>query len=127
MTDTLATIREFRTPNFRVEVTAEPEFDVDLSWDDTGEVAEGLDSGRFIVFCAKAACYGPDGEELATDYLGQCIYESFNAFMDHKGIKLLGEGYGSYFSDMVRNVCDEGRKAFAESQKKRANVRVRVA
>ena len=81
---TLGNIRTFKTKNFKVVIDAEEEYDLDLSFDDTGEVAEKLDSGEFIAFCAHAYVLGPDGEELADDYLGNCIYESIEAFMDHK-------------------------------------------
>jgi len=116
-----ATIREFKTRNFTVRVTAEEEPEIDLSWDDDGSVQRGLDTGKYICFCAKAAAYYR-GNEIATDYLGQCIYESPKAFMDHRGIKhftpvpgVVPEGgCGSYFSDMVRTVIAEARKQLAE-------------
>jgi hypothetical protein len=130
----LGTIRVFKTKNFRVEVTAETEFDVDLSWDDTGEVARELDRGGLVVFCVRAACYGPGGEELAVDYLGQCIYKDFDSFMDHRECGKQNLEYeargdarrcGSYFADMVSNVCVEGRKAFVEARAKSQRIRMR--
>jgi hypothetical protein len=76
---TLGIIREFRTPNFTVRVTAEEDNYLDLSFDDDGSVREGLNSGELIAFCAKAAVYC-QGTELATDYLGGCIYRSIAEF-----------------------------------------------
>ena len=126
---TLGIIREFRTPNFTVRVTAQEEDDLDLSWDDDGSVRKGLENGEFIAFCVKATVYYK-GTELATDYLGGCIYRSLAEFMDHKECgkqnKLCaakGEAgrCGSYFTDMVRTVCDEAREELHKLQ----NVKVR--
>lgn len=105
-------IWKFETARFTVVMTAEPEYDLDLSWDETGEVAESIESGKFDVFCAKCAVL-LDGREIATDYLGQCIYETPETFRDHIGIAALsrkdGRDYGSYFSDMVRQAVAEAR------------------
>ena len=115
-----STIREFKTRNFTVRMTAEEECDLDLSWDDDGSVRAGLESGRFVAFCAKCAVYFK-GNEVATDYLGNCIYESPRAFMDHVGIKHYSPnpgtipegGCGSYFPDMIRTAIAEARKEIA--------------
>ena len=126
---TLGTIREFHTSNFTVRVTAEEDYDLDLSFDDDGSVREGLESGEFIAFCAKAAVYYK-GTELATDYLGGCIYRSLAEFMDHKECGKQNKEYaakgergrcGSYFADMVHTVCEEARKELHKLQ----NVKVR--
>src|SRR6185503_1564662 len=130
----LGNIRTFKTANFKVIVDAEEEFDLDLSFDETGEVAEKLDSGEYVAFCAHAYVVGPDGETLSDDYLGGCIYESIEAFMDHKecGVQnRLWEAEGKtgccgcYFSDMVSNVIDEARKAIAYKRVTYNNLRVR--
>ena len=126
---TLGTIREFHTPNFTVRVTAEEDNDLDLSFDDDGSVREGLESGKFMAFCVKAAVYY-NGTELATDYLGGCIYRSIEEFMDHKECGRQNKIYaakgeagrcGSYFTDMVHTVCKEAREELHKLQ----NVRVR--
>jgi len=115
---TLGTIREFKTRNFTVRVTAQEEDDLDLSFDDDGSVREGLENGKFIAFCAKAAVYYK-GTELATDYLGGCIYRSLDEFMDHRECGKQNKVYaakgdtgrcGSYFTDMVKTVCREARE-----------------
>lgn len=81
----LGTIREFKTENFRVVVDAVEEFDVDLSWDEDGETARRLENGSLIVFCARARVFlNSTGQELASDYLSNCIYESLRAFEDHR-------------------------------------------
>ena len=61
---TLGIMRTFRTKNFTVRVTAEEEYDVDLSWDDDGSTREGLENGTLIAFCAKAAVYYRGRERL---------------------------------------------------------------
>ena len=120
----LGTIREFHTPNFTVRVTAEEDNYLDLSFDDDGSVREGLENGKFIAFCAKAAVYYK-GTELATDYLGGCIYRSLDEFMDHRECGKQNKVYaakgetgrcGSYFADMVKQVCDEARKELKRLQ-----------
>lgn len=99
----IGTIRQFETAHFTVIVDALPEHDLDLSWDDTGDVAAGLDSGRFISFVARARVM-LHGEEIASDYLGGCVYESLDEFMDHRG------NNSSYFADMVHGVCRQARE-----------------
>lgn len=117
-TYTLGTIREFKTANFTVRVTAEEDYDVDLSFDEDGSVREGINSGKFIVFCVKAAVYYR-GSEISTDYLGGCIYKSLEEFMDHKECGKQNREYalqgktgrcGSYFSDMIHTVIADACK-----------------
>jgi hypothetical protein len=117
MRQSVGTIRRFKTRNFVVIVDAIEEDQLDLSFDDTGEVRAGLESGKFIAFCARARVY-LNGAELASDYLGGCIYESLDAFMDHKDCGRQNREYaskgergrcGSYFHDMIRTVCKEAR------------------
>jgi len=117
--ETLATIREFKTRNFRVIIDAIPEYFPDLSWDETGEVSEKINAGEYWVFCARARVIHNELGEIASDYLGECIYDSPDAFQDHRECaaytrKLREQGShaicGSYFADMVRTVCTEARK-----------------
>ena len=131
----LGNIRTFETANFKIVVDAEEEFDLDLSWDETGEVAEKLDSGEYIAFCAHAYVLGPNDETLANDYLGNCIYEFLGAFMDHKECGAQNREYerqgvagrcGSYFSDMVSRVIEGARQAIAERRETYNNLKVRA-
>ena len=126
---TLGTIREFKTRNFTVRVTAQEEDALDLSVDDDGSVREAIDRGELIAFCAKAAVYYR-GNELATDYLGGCVYKSIADFMDHKECGKQNKLYaakgetgrcGSYFTDMVKTVCREAREELRMLQ----NIKVR--
>lgn len=85
LTNSLGTIREFNTPNFRVVVDAIEESDLDLSWDKDGQTRAGLESGKYIAFVARARVFlTANGQEIASDYLGGCVYESLDAFQDHK-------------------------------------------
>ena len=121
-----ALIREFKTPNFRVVVRAEEENDLDLSWDEDGQTAEGLNNGTYVAFCAHAYVqHRETGAILANDYLGGCIYKSIAEFEDHRECgkqtaKLRAEGssaiVGSYFADMVKTVCQEARERLAGIQ-----------
>jgi hypothetical protein len=122
MNQILGTIRTFRTANFRVIVDALEDYDADLSWDDTGEVLAKLQSGEFICFTVRARVIHDELGEVASDYLGGCIYSSIDEFQDHRECgaqtrKLRAEGSdaicGSYFADMIGEVCRAARKRLA--------------
>jgi hypothetical protein len=115
----LATIYKFETENFKLEMNALEEYDVNFDMFDEDckrATIRSLESGELVVFCAKALLIDKQtGQELASDYLGQCIYESYEAFRDNLGVK--NEKHGSYFSDMIHTVLKEGRKAYNEQKK----------
>jgi hypothetical protein len=79
----IGTIREFKTKNFHVVIDAVEEFDLDLSWDDNGSARKGLENGTLVAFCARARVF-LRGSEIASDYLGNCIYKSLEDFADHR-------------------------------------------
>lgn len=116
----LGTIREFETAQFKVIIEAVEEPEPDISFDETTETRDNIDSGKWIIFCARArVIHKSSGLELASDCLGNCIYESLEAFMDHKACAAQNREReeagdtcrsGSYFSEMVHNVCAEARK-----------------
>ena len=117
----IGTIRTFTTANFKVIVDAVEECSPDLSWDEDGSVQEGINSGKFILFCARARVL-MGGHELASDYLGNCIYESIESFEDHRECAKQNREYaakgdagrcGSYFADMVHNVIEQARGELA--------------
>ena len=110
---------KFKTPHFTVQWDIAPEDDVDISWDDTGEVREKLESGVYECFCSRVVVYA-DGHEVGCDYLGNSIYENPKDFRDHIGAR--GK-YGSYFTDMVACAIDEARKNVAAFKE----IRVRAA
>lgn len=124
-TQTLGTMREFKTKNFRVVAEALEDNDLDLSWDEDGSVAEGLDSGKYMAFCAHVVVYYK-GREVGEDYLGGCIYKSLEDFIDHKECGKQNRIYaergeagrcGSYFSDMIHEAIAEARKTLTEDDK----------
>lgn len=117
------TMREFRTKHFRVVAFIEPEDSLDLSWDDTGEVAEKINSGEYEAFCTTVAVYF-NGVEIAANYLGESIYaDPADFFEEHIGLaakrRADGRNYGCYFPDMVREAIREARKALADVPKLR--------
>lgn len=119
-------MREFKTANWIVRCSAEEEQDLDLSWDEDGSIRKGIDSGKFIVFCAHVeVIHRPTGATLGDDYLGQCIYRSFDDFMDHRACgkqnrKWAKQGKdqrcGSYFADMISEAIAEARKQYPKTQ-----------
>jgi hypothetical protein len=124
-------MREFRTKNFSVICQAFPEEDLDISWDDSGEVAKGLDDGELIAFVAHVAVYY-HGDKVGEAYLGNCVYKSLEDFMDHRECGQQNREYeargergrcGSYFHDMIREACQEARKTIAQYRE----VRVRTS
>ncbi len=130
MEHTIGTIREFKTANFRVTVDAIEDYGLDLSFDDTGKVREKLESGEYVAFTARARVFYK-GAELASDYLGGCIYSDLESFADHRECGKLNREYaakgdkgrcGSYFSDMIGQVIKEARSQLKLMQ----SVRVRA-
>ena len=115
-----ALIRRFRRGLFEITVTAFDDKDYDpytTGIDD--EIRDKIEDGTFTVFRVEATLWLL-GRELATEHLGGCIYESPRDFMDHIGLRQVERDHlaqtghavsiGSYFSDMVRAVIEEGRK-----------------
>jgi hypothetical protein len=116
----LGIIRKFKTAHFSVIVDAVEENDLDLSFDETGEIAAKLDNGYLIAFVARARVFF-HGEQIGADYLGNCIYESLADFADHRECGKQNREYaargeagrcGSYFADMISEAINEARKNF---------------
>jgi hypothetical protein len=114
-------IREFKTKNFKVVVDAEEDYDLDLSFDEDGSVRKDLERGKLIAFSARVQVFFK-GSEVATDYLGGCVYKSIEEFQDHREVGKQNAEYerkgesgrcGSYFHDMIRTACEEARKTIA--------------
>jgi hypothetical protein len=80
----LGNIWAFKTANFEVTVDAYYEDDLDLSWDEDGEVTRKLDAGVYTAFRTEVivTC---DGIEVGSDHLGGSIYENISDFRDHIG------------------------------------------
>ena len=119
----IGNIWRFKTRQLVVSVDAFEDDDLDLSFDDDGSVRAGLDSGEFVAFTARARVTDSMGGELATDFLGGCIYRSLAEFgSSHRdpdpmnrncSIMRAGRNVGicHYFPDMVKTVCKEARRA----------------
>ena len=114
----LATIREFRTAHFAVSVEAWPDEDLDLSWDEDGSVAEGLNSGALVAFVAQVRVTNDALGEIASTSLGGCIYGDFADFEDHRECgaynrELIAKGErgrcGSELAGMIAEACSEAR------------------
>jgi hypothetical protein len=127
---TVATLWTFKTKNFAVIVDADYDEDtLDLSWDETGEVAEKIDSGEWAAYTFRARVLDRNtGAELGVDFLGASIYADPQDFRDHIGLAIKsradGRQYGSYFMDMVATAIEEARVTYA---KPRARLREMVA
>jgi hypothetical protein len=114
----------FDTARFSVRFYAEEETDLDLSFDEDGATREGLASGELVAFCACVEVR-LDGNTIAADYLGQCIYRSAEEFCTghrdpdpmNRNCSLMraarGENVsiGHYFPDMVATAIQEARRA----------------
>jgi hypothetical protein len=89
--------------NIELRLTAEVEYDLDLSWDKDGKVREGIENGDYDVFCAKVSTLRK-GVEIGADYLGECIYRSLQEFADGAGPK------GDYCRDMMHSALRAARE-----------------
>lgn len=125
MHDKICTIREFKTRNFTVTVNAVYDGDLDLSWDDTGEIEKGLSDGTYVAFGVVATVTHKSLGIVGRDSLWNCIYKDPIEFMDHKQCgrenhRLASEGNnarcGSYFADMIGRSIDEARKNIRAAQ-----------
>lgn len=113
------TMWAFNTAHFRVVWSITPCYDLDLSWDESGEVAGQITRGELDAFDSAIKVYHrPTGLELGAAYLGQSIYANPAEFRDHIGIKAKsrrdGRNYGSYFPGMVREAIAEARATLAQ-------------
>jgi hypothetical protein len=91
----------FKTQRFEVGLEFGPEYDLDLSWDDDGDIRAGLESGALLAFVARVYVK-LDGATVGEDYLGGCIYASERDFMQC-----------GYFRDMVRCAIADARRHLA--------------
>lgn len=137
---TLQTLRTFKTRNFTLVVKAVEDCDLDLSYDESGQDRQGLESGALVAFGVIVTLYCR-GNEVGSDSLWNCIYKSYDDFLDHYGTRPRTRQFqakenrkarrekrephivccGSYFSDMVHGAVAEARKTMADF----ANIRLR--
>jgi hypothetical protein len=117
------TLREWNTARFRVTLDWTWEDFPDLSWDETGETTEKVQSGEWGVYTFRARVT-LDGREIACDYLGNSIYADPAEFIaGHREVgkarRETGQNYGCYFSDMIRTVASEARDALKDAPRVR--------
>ena len=126
MNDIIDNLWTFKTARFTLSCDALVEDYPDLSWDETSEVAEKINAGEYMLFCARVTVY-LDGREIASDYLGNCVYEPGSFETDHRGPDPMNRNCTfmraargrnvvicHYFPDMVRAAIAEARKVLAD-------------
>lgn len=113
----LGTVWSFKTKHFQVIVDYDYDEDSQpTDWDETGETAAKIASGEWAQYVFRARVIErATGNVLATDYLGDSIYENPEDFRDHVGAR--GK-HGSYFTDMVREVINGAREEYANERPK---------
>lgn len=110
---------QFKTKNFTVQwrIQKEP---LDISMMDhalAAECREKVASGEWQSFSSEIrVIHTKTKMELGCAYLGGSIYEDPSDFRDHVGIN--ERGYGSYFSQMVREAIAEARIRMTEIQQR---------
>lgn len=100
----------FTTANFAVTLDWEWEDYPDLSWDETGETQEKVESGEWGVYTFRVRVEFR-GREVGIDYLGNSIYADPSEFRDHIGSR--GK-WGSCFTDMVHTAIRDARRSFSD-------------
>jgi len=105
----------FETENFIITASIQPDSDVDLSFDETGETRENLNSGLWESFGTIVRVMTRDGIELGCDSLWGSIYEKpADFFTEHYGLaaksRADGCNYGSYFTGMISEAIKDARK-----------------
>lgn len=113
----------FETANFVIRATVATDQDVDLSFDETSETRDKINSGEWQAFDTEVTV-SHKGIELGADYLGGSIYANpRDFFKEHIGLaaksRADGCNYGAYFPDMVREAISEARIALASMPKVR--------
>lgn len=74
--------------------------------DDIAEIGAQLDSGELVLFCAKVTA-SKNGIELASEFLGGCIYKDEKDFVNND----------CYYGDMVTTVIEAAKQAIADLTK----------
>ena len=112
-------LREFKTAHFRVIADWTEDYDADLSYDESGETLRNVQSGKWVCMLVRVRVLHDTLGDLGVDYLGGCVYEKPEAFMDHKECgaetrRLRASGSnaicGSYFTDMISEAIGNARK-----------------
>ncbi len=108
----------FKTRNFTViwEISKDDLYTEGMDADTARECREKVRSGEWKCFNSEVRVIENSSKKvLGQAFLGGSIYANPAEFRDHFGMN--AGGYGSYFSDMIREAIAEARKVFAEYQK----------
>lgn len=97
-------IHEEQSEGFTIRFHAMPEYSHPRdSFDDTchdiAEICRKIDNGTYVWFVAKVTA-SKAGVELASDYLGACLYDSYQQFVTDNG----------YYADMKARVIEEAKQ-----------------
>lgn len=97
-------IHEEQAEGFAIRFYAMPEDShprdsFDDSVDDIAEICRKIDNGTYEWFVAKVTA-SKNGIELASDYLGACLYESCQQFVTDN----------DYYADMKARVIEEAKQ-----------------
>jgi hypothetical protein len=123
----------FETARFIVTATVQHDADVDVSFDETGETADKLDSGEWQAFGMIVRVCTRDGFELGRDSLWGNIYadprEFFESHRDadpmNRNCSAMRKANGEnvvvchYFPGMVKDAISDARKTLQSMPKLR--------
>lgn len=116
------------TARFLVALHIEPEDMDPADYFEFPEDIAAVRNGDVEWFQASVIVYGPDGEELGSDSLGGCAYDTVREFYEsHRDIDPMNRNSSimraangertaicHYFPEMVRNAITQARKTMAE-------------
>ena len=116
----MQTMWTFSIGRFQVRAEIKPCYGLDLSWDESGEVAEKLDNGIFEAFDTRVTVY-LNGVKIGENWLCESIYENpEDFFTEHYGLaaksRADGVTYGAYFPGMVSEAIAEARAWLADAE-----------
>lgn len=86
----------------------------DCSREQICDIYQKIDNGSLVWFCAKVSLLF-DMEEIASNYLGGCLYESYDEFSKGDCFTVNGRQVG-YIDDMISIVISEGREYLKEKR-----------
>jgi hypothetical protein len=114
----------FNLGRFSIHADIEPCSDLDLSFDENGEVASKLASGEYEAFNTRVSVW-LNGVMIGSDWLCESIYANpVEFFSEHVGLAIKsradGRNYGAYFPSMVKEAIAEARSWMASASIDRA-------
>ena len=116
----MQTMWQFNIGRFCIRAEIMPDYDADLSFDETGETRENIASGLWECFTTRVSV-SLNGATIGEDWLGGSIYaDPRDFFTEHYGLaaksRADGVTYGAYFPDMVREAIGEARQWLADAR-----------